>query len=195
MAKYNVRDLLGHYVAPASQRGKMCPHACCRNKRVHPANMPVILPNRLLRRASDKDLAEHYDRVSQRDDAKAERARAQVLHEMDRRDQAETRKREARDRRQARMFSRKMEREELIEWQYLKAEAETRGNLVNRAGVAAGISDRSLFTGPESRARRYASEELLNYWLDNPRPTTAMMRGEDTRLTGGYTTRPRTRRR
>ena len=47
---YNVRDLLGHFVKPRAAKGKMCPHACCRNKRVHPGNMPVILPSKLLAR-------------------------------------------------------------------------------------------------------------------------------------------------
>jgi hypothetical protein len=47
--------------------------------------MPVILPSKLLHRASDEDLAAHYDRV-QGDSRKDERARAQVLHEMERRD-------------------------------------------------------------------------------------------------------------
>ena len=84
---YSVRDLLGHFVKPCSMKGKMCPHACCRNKRVHPVNMPVILPSKVLRRASDEDLAAHFDRV-QGDSRKDERARAQVLHEMERRDAA-----------------------------------------------------------------------------------------------------------
>lgn|SRR5215469_7208972 len=87
MARYNVRDLIGHWVKPRSAEGRMCPHACCRNKRVHPANMPVILPNGLLRRASDDDLAAHYRDVAHKDTPQAERARAQILHEMDRRDE------------------------------------------------------------------------------------------------------------
>jgi len=47
--------------------------------------MPVILPSKLLHRASDEDRAAHYDGV-QGDSRKDERARAQVLHEMERRD-------------------------------------------------------------------------------------------------------------
>jgi len=39
---YSVRDLLGHFVRPRSARGKMCPHACCRNKRVHPATYAEV---------------------------------------------------------------------------------------------------------------------------------------------------------
>jgi hypothetical protein len=64
MARYNVRDMIGHFVKPRRAEGRMCPHACCRGHRVHPDNYPVILPSRLLRRASDYDLAEHFDRVS-----------------------------------------------------------------------------------------------------------------------------------
>jgi hypothetical protein len=44
--------------------------------------MPVILPFKLLRRASDEGPAAHYDRV-QGDSRKGGRPRAQVLHEMD----------------------------------------------------------------------------------------------------------------
>ncbi|RJL19346.1 hypothetical protein [Bailinhaonella thermotolerans] len=58
------------------------------------------------------------------------------------------------------------------EWvyvQYLEAEAATRGVLLNRAGVAAGIDPITLFSGPESRAKKYASEELRRWWSDHPR--------------------------
>jgi hypothetical protein len=125
----------------------MCPHACCRNKRVHPANMPVILPNTLLRRASDEDLAAHYDRV-QGSSAKDARARAQVLHEMERRDRlAEERKR----RREAVAYGayvRRLEREEAVEHAYVTAERETRRNLLTRKGEARGINPRSCSPGP-----------------------------------------------
>lgn len=51
----------------------MCQHACCRGYRVHPANYPVILPNKLLRRASEQDLADHFAKVSaQNTDAEIE---------------------------------------------------------------------------------------------------------------------------
>jgi hypothetical protein len=182
MAHYNIRDLLGHWVSPKSRRQKMCPHACCRNYRVHPANMPVILPNRLLRRASEEDLREHYKRVSRGDTDQDIQARYQVLAEMDRRDQADIRRHQSELRRKEQIFGRKLAREEAVETAWQAAERDTKGNMLNRAGKAAGISERSLFTGPESRARRYASEELLNHWQHNPRPTAAMFRGEDTTL-------------
>jgi hypothetical protein len=55
--------------------------------------------------------------------------------------------------------------------QYLAAETETNGYLLNRAGVAAGIDPFSLWRGPASRAAKYASEELRNFWDRNRRVT------------------------
>jgi len=56
--------------------------------------------------------------------------------------------------------------------------------MLKRRGQDAGIYPRSLFTGPESRARKYASEELLAHSGWNPRPTEAYFSGADTRI--GY---------
>jgi hypothetical protein len=39
-----------------------------------------------------------------------------------------------------------------------------------------------LFRGPRPGPRKNASEELLNYREDHPRPAEACFRGEDTRL-------------
>lgn len=199
---YNRRDLIGHWICKTQPEQRMCTHACCRGKRVHPANMPVILPSRLLRRASDDDLAEHYRRVSRDDSPDDEVARAQVLYEMDRRDRVNAARREQeerraeaelrrRDRWSANKAADRMEREALAESAYVVAEYETRGNMLNKRGRAAGISDRSLFTGPESRARAYASEELLEHWRTHPRPTAAMFAGRDTRVYELYTAPPR----
>ena len=174
---YNVRDLLGHFVKPKSAKGKMCPHACCRNKRVHPKNMPVILPSKLLRKASDKDLAEHYERVSG-DSKKEQRARAQVLHEMDRRDAEET----ARGNRSMAKFSRQLEQADAAEASYVAAENHTRGNMVNAKGRARGVNPRTLITGREADFRRYASDELAEYYAEHHRPTAASFRGADTRV-------------
>lgn len=54
---------------------------------------------------------------------------------------------------------------------YLDAETVTRGHMLNKAGQAARVHPSSLFTGPEARARKYASEELLSYWQTHGRPT------------------------
>lgn len=64
-----------------------------------------------------------------------------------------------------------------VEQAYQEAEDECRGVLLSKEGLqlaAAGkLSARSLFTGPEVRARKYASEELLNHWQQYGRLTPA----------------------
>jgi hypothetical protein len=188
LARYAVRDLFGHFVSPPSQRGRTCKHACCRGRRPHPENYPVILPAPYLRAASDQDLAMHFTRH-----ADNERVTAQVLHEMQRRDDLAAHRNTVAKRRKERAFDRRMAHAEVIEWSWTEAEAATNGNMVNRKGLARGVDDRTLFTSDEAYARRYASEELLAWWQDHPRPTAGMMRGEDTRLGARYTA-PRRRR-
>ncbi|HMD25235.1 MAG TPA: hypothetical protein VKH61_14135 [Streptosporangiaceae bacterium] len=169
MPPYNVRDTLGHYVRPKSARGDLCPHSCCQGKRRHPARLPAYIPPKMLKQASDNQLAEHYS-----EHGDCPKCRRQIEREMDRRDLAEARQRGAR--------SRATERGETVEHHYVTAERETRGSMVNRKGQAAGVDPRSLFTGSEERARRYASDELLEHWQTTGRPTAAMFRGEDTRV-------------
>lgn len=174
-----IRDLLGHFSKPRD-KGKMCPHACCRNKRVHPDNMPVVLPSKLLRRASDADLEEHYRRVAGK--PKEDAARNQVIYELERRERVEVERKRRREAVAYGAYSRRLEHEEAVEYAYVTAERETRGSMLNRKGEARGINPRSLFTGSEDRARRYASEELLEHWQKHGRPTRAMMQGKDTRV-------------
>jgi hypothetical protein len=45
--------------------------------------------------------------------------------------------------------------------------------MLNREGQKADIDPWSLFTGPENRARKYASSELGEWWDQNGRPTSA----------------------
>lgn len=198
---YDRRDLIGHWVERAEPEQHMCEHACCRGYRVHPANMPVVLPRKLLRRASEKDLLRHYDRLSDKTGPRADRARLQVLYEIDRREQAEkaqarrqTERAGQREARAARRAAEVMEREAIMESAWLQAEEATKGNMLNKRGRAAGISDRSLFRGPEARARKYASEELLEHWQTHPRPTGAMFAGKNTRVYEQYAAPGRTRR-
>ena len=40
-----------------------------------------------------------------------------------------------------------------------------------QVGPARGIDERSLFVGPESRVRKYASPELIEWFESHPRPT------------------------
>jgi hypothetical protein len=54
---------------------------------------------------------------------------------------------------------------------YFVAEEQTRGAMLSPAGKRAGIDPRSLFKGSEARARKYASEELLQHWDDYGRLT------------------------
>jgi hypothetical protein len=55
--------------------------------------------------------------------------------------------------------------------QWRAAEAATNGYMLNRAGLREGIDERSLFAGPESRVRKYASPELIEWFESHPRPT------------------------
>ena len=55
--------------------------------------------------------------------------------------------------------------------QWLAAEAATNGFMLNKAGQCGGIDERSLFAGPESRVRKYASPELIEWFESHPRPT------------------------
>lgn len=54
---------------------------------------------------------------------------------------------------------------------YVMAENECRGQLLNRAGLAKDVDPQSLFTGPASRVRAYASEELRTYFARHGRIT------------------------
>jgi hypothetical protein len=55
--------------------------------------------------------------------------------------------------------------------QYLAAEAETNGYLLNKAGRDAGIDPWTLWSGPASRVEKYASDELRDFWLARERVT------------------------
>lgn len=186
---YNRRDLIGHWVKREQRTQQPCQHACCRGYRVHPRNYPVILPDRTLRRARDEDLAQHFRRVSDDPSPKARRAELQILHEMERRDQAEQhrqereqRRTETRQARQAGQATRRMEREAETERIRLEAEAATQGYLVNPRGRARGIADYEILTGRIAVFERYATDEARDYFTAHPRPTAAYFRGEDTRF-------------
>ncbi|MFD0659759.1 phage minor capsid protein [Thermocatellispora tengchongensis] len=67
---------------------------------------------------------------------------------------------------------------EWLDQMYERAEQATNGFMLNGEGKAAGINERSLFSGPASRARKYASEELLRFWQDTPRLTLTEFRAQ-----------------
>jgi hypothetical protein len=54
---------------------------------------------------------------------------------------------------------------------YVFAENDCRGAMLNRDGIAASINPSSLFCGPASRVRKYASEELRTWFARNGRIT------------------------
>lgn len=54
---------------------------------------------------------------------------------------------------------------------YVSAETECRGVLLNRDGLAAGVHPGSMFSGPASRVRKYASEELRTWFARHGRIT------------------------
>ncbi|NUR01318.1 MAG: hypothetical protein HOY79_33780 [Streptomyces sp.] len=61
--------------------------------------------------------------------------------------------------------------QEHTEAQIAAAERACNGYLLSKAGRAAGINPYDLWTGPLSRAARYASEELREFWERQPRIT------------------------
>lgn len=61
--------------------------------------------------------------------------------------------------------------EQYLEHAYNAALNGTGGVFVNKRGRALHIDGRDLFTGPASRAYRYASEELIEWWRVTPRLT------------------------
>src|SRR5260370_14226 len=126
-----------------------------RGYRIHPANLPPTLKPGILRRLSDDELGQHYAKH-----ADCDRCRGQVERELNRRDRVDAARKATGQRNKARA----LERHEHVERELLAAEAATGGSLVNPRGRAIGISERSLFTGSEDRALRYASRELINYW-------------------------------
>lgn len=87
---------------------------------------------------------------------------------------------ESREQARRRQFS------ELTALRVLQAESACRGYLLNKAGQAAGVDPVSLFSGPDARARKYASEELLRWWESNGgRQTYAEYRAEKVGNAGG----------
>jgi len=158
------RDQIGHWVKPPSMREHPCPHSCCRNARVHPANLPVRLSRDYLRGLSERELERELGQYQNYSDTH-ERGFLQVIAELGRREE-----------RAERAEARKEHRDEVYR-QWLQAEAATRGVMLNKAGQRAGIDERSLFTGPESRVVKYASPELFEWFEIHGRPTRAAFLG------------------
>lgn len=186
---YNRRDQLKHWVRRSQRADRPCTHACCRGYRVHPKNYPVILANPTLRRARDEDLATHFVALSAIESPAARRGEAQLLREMQRRDELDERRRQHREAIEARRAAQRMERESESQRIRLEAEARTQGYLVSAEGRARGISDEEILTGREAVFVRYASPEAKEYFAEHPRPTAGYLRfGRDSSVR--YSDRP-----
>ena len=53
---------------------------------------------------------------------------------------------------------------------YRQADADCKGHLLNPRAKVMGTDPRSLFSGNEGTARRWASDELIDWWREHPRP-------------------------
>ena len=120
-----------------------------------------------LRELTDEALAEVYGSGD-------EDTQAAVLREAARRD----RKSAQTERDKARWAAVNAAWQDWSNAQISAAEHECRGHLLNKAGKAAGVNVWSLWSGPASRAMRYASEELREFWQKHPRLTVSDFRAQ-----------------
>lgn len=180
---YNVRDQRGHYVKPKTARGQLCHHSCCNGTRVHPDKLPVKISRSYLRTLSPQQLERELDAYINFSETHSE-GMSQIMAELDHRETVErnaaARKVRATERRQARQSEWRDE----VYRQWLAAESETKGVMLNnktlreiKAGKRADINERDLFTGPERNVAKYASPELVEFFENNPRPTRASFLG------------------
>lgn len=162
MARYSLRDLLGHFVKvpPRANVDGMCPHPCCKGRRPHPEKLPVMLSAPTLRALSVAELEAHYQRESVGKNGKAV---SQVLRELERREKAV----EIRNAKNSARASRADEHRAYLEHQWIAAESATRGVMVNKRGRAKGVDPRAFWSSAALRDR-YASDELRGYFDQHP---------------------------
>jgi hypothetical protein len=136
---------------------------------------------RSLRGLSDEEMAHRFATLDWAD----ERQVVAVSREMDRRDKATkaaAEREESKAATAARTASRRqaetLEHHTRLEAAYVQAENDTNGHMLSRAGQRAGIDPKSLWTGPEARARKYASEELNEHWDKHGRVTVGHVKAE-----------------
>lgn len=169
---YDFRDRFGHFVSPPTAANRACPHKCCQGRHPHPAHLPVRLDRQVLRGMNADELETELGHYVNYWETHSEGG-LQIAAEIDRRNlsarRAEARKERAKRRRQ----DAEQEYRDEVYRQWLRAEAQTNGVMLNRRGLAEGVNERSLFTGPESRVRAFASPELVEFFESNPRPTRA----------------------
>lgn len=171
---YSIRDILGHFIKPASRVGAACPHPCCKNRRPHPDHLPVMLTKSSVRKLSDAQLLRHADKPEV---INHKHAAARVLKEMDRREESAARRAESVARRarrdKDRRGARAAEYQAYLEHEWIKAEAATNGYMLNSRGKVKVRDPRSLWTANDRTRAAYASDELREYWARHPPQTVA----------------------
>jgi hypothetical protein len=121
-----------------------------------------------LRKMTTQQLEQHYQRPDVGNSGHAVKA---TLRELDRRESANRRLEAAAARKESARATRNAVQDahrSYLEQQFVSAESSTRGNMVNKRGVAKGIDGRSLLTGSAAQRDRYASDELKSYLDRNP---------------------------
>ncbi|WP_336214815.1 phage minor capsid protein [Nonomuraea sp. LPB2021202275-12-8] len=68
--------------------------------------------------------------------------------------------------------------DEWLEMTFIGAERYTRGVMVNAEGRRRGIDGRSLLSGRQDIAHKYASDELKRWWANHPRMTFTQFRAQ-----------------
>lgn len=168
------RDQIGHWVEPPG--GKPCHHSCCRGYRVHPHHLPVRLNRAYLRSLSEDELVRELETYQNYSDTH-EHGFLAILREDTRRTESRERAEARREREKDRRRREASEHQDEVYRQWLAAENATNGYMLSAAGKAAGVNERTLFTGPASRVRRYASPELREWFEQHGRPTRHAFRG------------------
>lgn len=169
---YDKRDQLGHFVAPPSQQGHPCHHACCRGKRPHPKGEPVKLDRKYLRTLSDEQVYQELERYANYSDEQHQKGYLTILAEAESREERAQRAAASKERIRDRRQRETREYRDEVYRQWLTAENGIQGGvLLNKAGIRAGINERSLFSGPQRRVNKYASDELKEWFATHPRMT------------------------
>jgi len=164
LRKAKVDDLLSTWLRQATRRGTDDPdwrvldaELARRDGGTKPGHVDQALRDRQVWRLAERggDFVEAYALVHGKDPAKVRRAERMRLVD------AERRPGEAREKTMRRMYADHVERE------LYAAEAAANGHLLSRAGRAAGVGVRALWSAPAATARKHASEELMRWWADH----------------------------
>jgi hypothetical protein len=109
---------------------------------------------------------------------KDERAKAQVLHELDRRDRVQAERRRRGEAVKNTRAAQRQEREAHVENEYVRAEEVTRGNLVNAKGRARGVDPRRPVHGPRVRCAAVRVGGVAGVLRDAPPSDCRVVPGE-----------------